>query len=155
MADALKAHPYAKDLSQLSPEDRALLADGVPKEDVHDTDHHDEHALAHPVPLWMLYGTFGVLMVLSILTVAVTKLDFGPAMNLAIAIGIAVVKAAFVAVIFMHLRWDNPFNTVALVAALLFLLLFVGITIIDTGQYQNILEPPGGAGPPAAAPGGK
>ncbi|MEM6313994.1 MAG: cytochrome C oxidase subunit IV family protein [Planctomycetota bacterium] len=151
----LKAHPYAKDLSKLSPEDRALVGnpDGnIPATQTQAQHGVDDHELAHPLPLWMLWGTFAALMVLSVLTVLAVEVDLG-ALNIWIALGIAAVKAAFVAIIFMHLRWDNPFNTVALIAALAFLVLFVGIAILDTGQYQDLKTPPGGYAPSAEAPG--
>ena len=60
---------------------------------------------AHPAPLRMLMLTFFMLAFLTWLTVAVVNVDLGDA-NIYIALGIAVVKSTFVALYFMHLKWD-------------------------------------------------
>lgn len=91
-----------------------------------------------PVPV--LVGVLSVLLVLTFLTVAVTWFDFGP-MNLWIALGIALLKASLVALYFMHLRYDRPFNAIVLIASLAFVVLFVGLALMDTGQYQPELIP--------------
>ena len=57
-----------------------------------------------------------------------------------IAMAIALVKAAFVGLYFMHLRWDAPLNGFILVASLLFVTLFIVITLMDTGQYATYQE---------------
>jgi len=88
----------------------------------------------HAVPLWMLAGVFGALIVLTVATVAVTYVDLG-AMNIWVALGIAAVKAVLVAEIFMHLRWDRPFNRVLLLGAVVTVLLFIGILLLDTSTY--------------------
>ena len=49
---------------------------------------------------------------------------------------IATVKASLVALYFMHLRYDHPFNGLVLVAGLGFLALFIGIVLLDSTQYQ-------------------
>jgi hypothetical protein len=54
-----------------------------------------------------------------------------------------------VVLFFMHLRYDRLFHSVIFVSALLAASLFVGFTLMDTGQYQhtNIWHP---SAPPAA-----
>lgn len=106
----------------------------------HPTSHaHDDGAIhVHVVPMRLLTGIFVILMVLTVLTYAVTKIDLGYQANLLVAIAIAVVKGALVCLYFMHLRWDNPFNTLALLSALLFVGLFIVIASLDSGQYQNL-----------------
>jgi len=104
---------------------------------------HDEHALAHPVPVWILLGTFAALMVLTFLTVAATWIDLGR-LNIWLALFIALIKAVLVALYFMHLRWDSPFNAAILFASLFFVVLFIGIAILDTQQYQPLYAPPAG-----------
>ncbi|MEM1028583.1 MAG: cytochrome C oxidase subunit IV family protein [Planctomycetota bacterium] len=108
----------------------------------HDTAHdeeHDDHA-HHAVPLPLLFGVFMILMFLTIVTVGVTVFDFGYTMNLVVAMAIALVKAAFVGLYFMHLRWDAPLNGFILVASLLFVTLFITIALMDTGQYATLQE---------------
>ncbi len=99
--------------------------------------------LPHAVPVRVLLVVWLALMVLTVATVAVTFVDLGN-LNLAAALGIATVKATLVGLYFMHLRYDNPFHSLLLVAALLFVAIFIGITLLDTGQYQETLVPPPG-----------
>lgn len=105
----------------------------------HAADEHD--ALAHPVPLSTLLGVFAALLVLTFLTVAVTRVDLG-AGNIWLALGIAAIKGALVALYFMHLRWDSPFNAIAVLAALFMVALLLGIVILDSKEYQPNLDPP-------------
>lgn len=100
---------------------------------------HDEHA-PHAVPLGFLALIFGVLMVLTFVTVGVTSFDFGYSMNLVVAMAIALVKAVLVGLYFMHLRWDAPINGFILVASLLFVTLFISFLLLDTGAYAPTLE---------------
>jgi cytochrome c oxidase subunit 4 len=88
----------------------------------------------HAVPLRVLVGTWAALVLLTWLTVAVTKVDLGE-LNIVIALGIAVVKSTLVALYFMHLRWDRPFNAIVFVSALLFVFLFITLALIDSQQY--------------------
>jgi cytochrome c oxidase subunit IV len=94
----------------------------------------------HVVSLKLLTIVFVTLMFLTALTYAVTLRDFGYQTNLFIAIGIAVVKSILVCLYFMHLRWDNPFNALCLITAILFVGLFIVIASLDTGQYKNLRD---------------
>ncbi len=95
----------------------------------------EHEALAHVVPLGVLLTVFVALMILTVVTVSATWFDWG-GWNLWIAMGIATVKAALVALYFMHLRYDHPFNGLIFVTALVFLGLFLSLTMLDTLQYQ-------------------
>ncbi len=90
--------------------------------------------IAHIVPAPVLLGVFAALMVLTLATVAATWVDLG-VWNLWIALVIATVKASLVALFFMHLRYDNPFYALIFVTALVFLGLFLSLTLLDTLQY--------------------
>ena len=90
-----------------------------------------EGALAHVMPLGVLLAVFAALIVLTAMTVAVTRVDLG-SWNLVAALAIATVKAALVALYFMHLRYDDPFHALVFVSALAFLALFIVLTLIDT-----------------------
>jgi cytochrome c oxidase subunit 4 len=94
-----------------------------------------EHVVGHVVPFPVLLAVFLALGLLTFATVAATWVNLGPA-NLWIAMAIAVVKASLVVLYFMHLRYDHPFNGLIFVVGLLMLALFVGITLLDTYQYQ-------------------
>lgn len=109
----------------------------------HAEDHGHDHGLSHVASTKVLLGTGGALMVLTAVTVLATKVDFGASLNLALAMFIAVIKATLVVLFFMHLKYDKLFHTVVFVSALLAAALFVGFTMMDTGQYQqtNIWDP--------------
>ncbi len=96
--------------------------------------------VGHVVPLPMLTGVFAALIALTILTVLAAKVDLGGA-NVWIAIFIAGVKATLVASVFMHLKWDRPFNGIILIGSLLFVVLFLGIALMDTMEYQVDMIP--------------
>ena len=113
------------------------------------TEHHDDHhgdahhGIAHTASIKVLLGTGGSLLFLTIVTVLATKVDFGSNINLAIAMLIAVIKATLVVLFFMHLKYDKIFHSVVFLSAILAASLFVGFTLMDTGQYQytNIWDP--------------
>ena len=110
----------------------------------HSQDHahaHDDHGhgIAHVAAVKVLLGTWIALMILTVITVAATKVDFGPAMNLGIAMAIAVVKATLVVLFFMHLFYDKLFHSVVIVGGILAAALFVGFALMDSSQYQQDL----------------
>ncbi|MGD0653794.1 MAG: cytochrome C oxidase subunit IV family protein [Thermoguttaceae bacterium] len=93
----------------------------------------------HAVPLPVLSTVLAALLVMTLLTVAAARFDLG-SWNLIIALGIATIKAALVVLFFMHLRYDNPFYAVVFITALLFVALFLGLTLLDTTQYQGDIQ---------------
>ncbi len=102
--------------------------------------HSHEHAEAHPevghvVPVKYLLGAGLALLVLTVVTVATHSVDMGEA-NLPVALTIAMVKAVIVALIFMHLRWDRPFNLLVLVGSALFVLLMLAFAAMDVHQNE-------------------
>jgi cytochrome c oxidase subunit 4 len=118
---------------------------------VANTHHHDDHdhGIAHVAPVKVLLGTWGALMVLTVVTVLATKIDFGSSLNLAIAMAIAVVKATLVILFFMHLAYDKLFHSVMVGGGLLAAGLFIAISLMDSDQYQqNLIWNP--EAPPAA-----
>jgi cytochrome c oxidase subunit IV len=109
--------------------------------------HHDHasgeehgHGGAHVVPVSLLLTVLGTLLVLTWITVAATRFDLG-ALNLWIAMGIATVKGSLVVLYFMHLRWDRPINAIVFITSLVFVMLFVGLALMDTVEYQPELIP--------------
>lgn len=97
----------------------------------------------HVVPIPVLLAVFASLMVLTFLTVAVTFVDLG-SFNLWIALAVATAKGSLVVLYFMHLRYDSSFHSIVFLCAIVFLFLFLGITMLDTIQYhpdiQGLLE---------------
>ena len=103
--------------------------------------HGDGHPLVgHVVPLNMLFATGMALIALTVVTVAVRYVDVGE-FNIWIALGVAVVKAALVILIFMHLKWDRTFNLLTLIGSILFVLLLIAFAMMDVHQYERQLTP--------------
>ena len=94
----------------------------------------------HVVPPWLLLAVFGGLMILTVATVGVTRFDFGRTVNVWLALGIAVAKAGLVALFFMHLRWDRPFNAFVLICSLAFVALFITFAMTDSSEYKPEVE---------------
>ncbi len=97
--------------------------------------------VGHIVPLRLLVAVGVTLAILTVITVTVTNWDFGYNANLAVAMTIATIKGALVVLYFMHLRWDRPFNAIIFVSALAFLSLFLGLAMLDTGEYKHEIIP--------------
>ena len=85
----------------------------------------------HVVPLRYYLGTGASLLVLTIITVWVSRIDLG-FLNVPVALAIAVVKASLVVTFFMGLRWDRGFNVMILLCTVLFILIFLFLTLTDT-----------------------
>ena len=103
--------------------------------------HDHGHDQPHAVPMKVLLGVFGILLALTVATVAVTEVDLGKA-NIWIALAVAALKAAVVAMYFMHLRYDSLFNSVVFIGALFFVALFIGIALLDSVEYRINYVPP-------------
>lgn len=98
-----------------------------------------EPTVGHMVPLKVLLGTAAALLVLTWATVAVYSFDLGP-LNIWIALGIAFVKASLVCMFFMHLYYDRPFNAYVLIGSLLFVALFLALTMTDSLSYKSLKQ---------------
>jgi cytochrome c oxidase subunit IV len=92
-------------------------------------------ALAHVVEVHVLLAVFAALIALTAVTVAVSYFDFG-AFNLIVALGVATIKAALVALWFMHLRYESGLNAFILLVGIAFLGLFLIIAMFDSVQYR-------------------
>jgi cytochrome c oxidase subunit 4 len=101
-------------------------------------------AHVHITPPLLLLGVYGVLVVMTVVTVAVTLIPaevLGSA-SVWVALAIAVFKAGLVVMYFMHLRWDSPFNGIVLIISLFFVALFIGIAVLDSKEYEKNFIPP-------------
>lgn len=98
----------------------------------------EAEAIAHHVdPLGLYLGVFAMLIVLTVVTVGASYLDFGRA-NTVIAVIIATIKALFVAIFFMHLRHDRRFNALVFVSGLFFLSFLFLFTLADTSTRNDV-----------------
>jgi len=84
----------------------------------------------HIISYGKLAAVWGVLLVLTALTVLVTRLDLGGYKVLA-ALTIASCKAGLVIAIFMHMRYEGRLLRWLLFVALLTLAIFIGLTFFD------------------------
>lgn len=97
---------------------------------------------AHPMPLPILFGVFFALVALTIVTVAQASFDLG-SYDVLVVMAIATVKAALVALFFMHLAFDKPFNLIVFLSAFVFVGLFVIFTLSDSQMTKSAFEPKG------------
>ena len=86
----------------------------------------------HITPLKTYLVIAGALFCLTAITVWVSYFDFG-SLNIIIAMGVATFKATLVALFFMHLLWDDKKNLTMFIMSLMFLGIFITITLLDTG----------------------
>lgn len=95
--------------------------------------HSDSHT-AHS-HLKELTLTFVALIVLTIVTVKIAKVDFGSiAVNIGIALLIASVKALLVALYFMHLKWEEKLIVAFAALSVPFVILMVSTMVWDVAQ---------------------
>lgn len=94
----------------------------------------------HIIPKQTLFAVFGALIVLTGLTVGVAYVPLGP-LTVPVAIGIAATKATLVVLYFMALKYDNPVNALTFTIGSIFVVVFIGITMLDTafrGDLSNV-----------------
>ena len=97
-------------------------------------DHSDE--LGHIVPFKIYVTIFLSLIVLTVITVWVSRHDFG-AMNIVVAMLIASVKAMLVALFFMHLKYEKPTTWLYAFFPIFLLTLLIGGVFIDNPFRNN------------------
>ena len=97
----------------------------------------DHNAPGHIIPFSYTLGTFIALLFLTVITVGVAQFDLG-ALDMPVALLVAGVKASVVSLFFMHLRWDRPINILVLIGSIFFVVLFLVITMFDTGQNIDL-----------------
>jgi len=92
---------------------------------MHATEHQHE-----PVSYRTLILTWAALGILTGLTIAASRIDMG-AGNVWVALGIAASKSCLVIGIFMNMRHESRLFKFGLMAALVILAIFIGMTFID------------------------
>jgi len=100
-------------------------------------DHHDpanvtnpEHAEHHIVTPMMYLGVFGILMLGTALTVGAAFLPLGD-FNAAVAIAIAVTKAVFVVLFFMHVKYSSRLTKLTVASGFFTFLILVALSLSD------------------------
>ena len=73
---------------------------------------------------------FAILMVLTLATTAIGRIDLGP-LNVVVALVIATIKAMLVVLFFMHIYWSNKLNKLAIVSGVAWFALLLWLTLAD------------------------
>ena len=84
----------------------------------------------HKVSPKVYFVIFTTLVVLTVVTWSVAKLDLGK-LNAVVALTIAVIKATLVVLYFMHLRWSSRLTWVFAGAGFFWLAIMVALTLSD------------------------
>jgi len=92
---------------------------------------------AHVLPYRIYIGVWAGLLVLTVLTVAVSYSDFG-ILNIVIAMGVATVKASLVTLFFMHLKYDEKFNQILFAGTMIFFTIFIVLTLADNAERGRV-----------------
>jgi cytochrome c oxidase subunit 4 len=85
----------------------------------------------HVVSKKLYYVIFGSLMVLTVLTVIVARIDLGHGLNDVVALTIAVAKALLVVLYFMHVRYSSRLTWVFVAAGFFWLGIMIVLTLSD------------------------
>lgn len=93
----------------------------------------------HILPLRVYLSVGAALLVLTAVTVAISFFHFGP-FNLLVAMLIAALKATLVALFFMHLKYDNKLYMIIFVTAVVFLAVFIILTMFDTMRRADVYD---------------
>jgi cytochrome c oxidase subunit 4 len=107
-------------------------AEAVPAAHGHDGHGGDAHGWGphHVTPARTFLNVLIALLILTVITVGASRINFGSA-NLLIAMLIACVKASLVIAIFMHVKWDTAINKIVFLSSFLFLSLLFLFTLSD------------------------
>ena len=105
----------------------------------HSHDSHDHPSFNHPAPIPMLFAVFIALVGLTIATVVTSNIELAQ-FAFPIAMAIATLKAFLVCAFFMHMWWDKGFNILVFLSSLLFVSLFIAMTMLDTGSNLEYFE---------------
>jgi cytochrome c oxidase subunit 4 len=96
---------------------------------------------------------FVALMVLTVITVAISRVHLSVPMAVTVALLVATVKGGLVACYFMHLVSEKKLIYAVLVVTVLFFIALVALPVITHSNGYWIAEPPGAApSAPATSP---
>ena len=85
----------------------------------------------HIIPVRTLTLVFGALLFLTLITIITAQIDLG-ILNVPLALAIAGSKTILVIFIFMALKYDNPVNMLTVVLGVVFVVVFLALTLADT-----------------------
>jgi cytochrome c oxidase subunit 4 len=91
----------------------------------------------HIVSRSVYFVIFGALLVGTILTVVMAKVDLGSNFNTIVALTIAVVKATLVVLYFMHVRYSSRLTWVIVASGIFWLGILFVLTASDYGSRKK------------------
>jgi len=91
----------------------------------------------HIIPLGVYLGIGAILLTLTAITITVSFINLG-GWNVVVALIIASIKGSLVALFFMHLKYDNKLYSIVFSMGLLFLSIFIALTLFDTLRRGDI-----------------
>lgn len=97
-----------------------------------------EEGLGHTMPVSTLGYVLASLIFLTVITVAVSRVDFG-SWNIVIALLIASIKAGIVGSFFMHLKFEGKIILMYVLYPLLVLVIFIGGSLMDVMDREHTL----------------
>ena len=93
----------------------------------------------HIISLSTYIIVFSLLLLMTVVTVFSAQYDFG-SFNIILALLIASFKSSLVLLFFMHLYYDNKVNLALILGSVVFLALFIGLTMIDVTRRQDFYD---------------
>lgn len=93
----------------------------------------------HIIPLKVYLSIGSSLLVLTAVTITVSFVDMG-GWNVVVALLIASIKGSLVALFFMHLIYDKKIYSIVFSMGLLFLSIFIALTMFDTLRRGDIYD---------------
>jgi cytochrome c oxidase subunit IV len=101
---------------------------------------------AHASHLPRYAAVWAALLVLSVVTYAISRVHLPGAWAVTVALLIAFAKGALVALFFMHLWDQRGLNRLVFATTLVFVALLIGLVIADSATRFPLANPPGTAG---------
>jgi cytochrome c oxidase subunit 4 len=114
--------------------------------DRHSVSHAEHEKIQHHSHAGRYLVVWIALLVLTVVTWLVAKIEIPGGWNVTVALVIAVVKGGLVVLFFMHLWDQRGANRLVFVTCLVFVALIVGFTAIDYATRWPFANPPGSPG---------
>lgn len=103
----------------------------------HNTSKIDPHDLGHILPFKVYLSVCLALLVLTVITVGISRVDFG-VLNIIVAMLVASCKALLVALFFMHLKYENPITWLYALFPIFLLFLLIGLLFVDNPLRTDV-----------------
>ena len=97
-------------------------------------DHHDDHSPLFTKVMWGL-------LVLTAITVWISRIDLGKTGNIFLGLTVAVIKASLVIAIFMHLKWEKKWWLSMVLFPMLLIAIIIFSNFPDTAMSGSHLSP--------------